>query len=255
MLLVAHKGVSKVLLGYVADYCNICHGARCFRVESQKSQQTMYGVETSSHDLGVMKQCGACGISSLSSRTLYASFSCTPEANLPALIAQTFPNIWDAYPSEFAIQAKLSQDPALIAPETRQEMITVTLATIGRMMDQKVQRLDKHGLLRTLLVCAGPAFLLVRILENGLRTMTMEQGVITMIVLTGIFLSGYLINRIHEKKKMTETWAWPIIDMSIAPLKPSRDELGNCYKTLSKAGGSGITRFISVDEFLARAAH
>ncbi len=110
-------------LGYVADFCPICVGARAFSLERIGMAGHIYYITAGEGELaGYQRNCLSCNILLRGDPERYAAFAKRAEA-LPALIKQTFPRLVEFHKDRLLLEHQVRTALPTLSEETRRSLI------------------------------------------------------------------------------------------------------------------------------------
>jgi hypothetical protein len=110
-------------LGYVADFCPICVGARPFSLERIGMAGHVYYITAGDGDLvGYQRNCLDCNILLKADPDRYAAFAKKAEP-VPALIKQTFPKLVEFHKNRLVLEHQVRTALSTLSEETRRSLM------------------------------------------------------------------------------------------------------------------------------------
>lgn len=213
--------IFKRRLGYVADYCPVCRGIRCFAFCEERSQRRVNIIPIGKSKLiRIVKQCTDCYGILPAERTDYALLLQDSDVPMGTLIKETFPRVEQVYNEELKLGVRYRNMPA---ERQWQYFIRPFLA----IAEDFVDRFPKHdyvvsnraatsGIL-TLVLFFGFMHLSGRFHQPGLR---LGFAIVSMCSLVGGFVFTYSILKFSPHQQVKKN-VYPRLATSIADLSPS----------------------------------
>jgi len=209
-------------IGFVADFCPVCRGARAFALRRVGSASHVYYLSFGEGQLvGHEKTCQECGTALRAEPTAYASIA-KSATNIDALTTLTFPSLGQVYAARFALEEKVRSAPESLSADERHALIRNAFLLVSPKVEKRfasthIDRETGFALLAALvLVVVAPALSRVLMPDLTDATFLLALG----IGLALVIWQGSLSGRRFMSRQVTPTLA-----KSLRPLRPTEAEL------------------------------
>lgn len=201
-------------LGYVADFCPICHEATPSAIERLGMSRQIYGVTLNQGKLvGHERICLSCGCVFQGDPGKYASIS--PKfAFLPELQAATLPNLEHIHRDQLALARRIRDEPQAFSAEERHALIRNVMLSLSI----KAQRHSRMNIDRN----TGLALI------GTVLWAMFGSSVLPMVPIGFFWLSGLgivLWQFISSRRRAMRREVLPTLARGLRPLKPEPAEI------------------------------
>lgn len=130
MIIWGRKAVYRSL-GYVADFCPICIGAKAFALQRIGMAGHIYYITAGDGDLvDYQRTCLTCGIELRADTARYATIAKKPNT-ISLLLNDTFPNFEQVYKDRLALEQRIRSDLSSLSAEDRRDLIMIPFTLIS----------------------------------------------------------------------------------------------------------------------------
>ena len=226
-------------LGYVADFCPICKEISALDVYSVRRVAHAYYLRLGKGKLvGYIGKCQACGTSIPVDPKKYSKFLDRPGENIDALIEQTHPQVMLEISDRLEIERRIKFHEPISLEQRRQLLMEPFVLLAGRV--EKVfrqvpwEKETKIGclVLFLLMMIAGCVTLVWTEDAPGL---SLAMGILW-ILLIGIGVLYVFVEAFLTPRRIVRREIVPLLAKTLAPLRPTRDELDHVLQVLKRKG-------------------
>ena len=233
MFIIWGTKVVRKRIGFVADFCPICHSPQAFKLNRVGAAGHVYYMSFGSGKLiGHEIQCLTCGTALKTDPGKYAAHS-KKECAINELLELTFPNLKEAYKAELALEEKVKADPLSLAPEERREQLFTPFILVSPKVEKRFAstHIDKE----TCMVLLGTIMLAIFAPKYMESLFGIDSGAAVLSILGAgfiLFIFQLAISgRRYIRKKII-----PVIAKGLSPIRPSREELTATLAELKRIG-------------------
>ncbi len=216
-------------IGYVADFCPICRGLRAFRLVAISRVGHVYGLALGQGQVVAHhKICNDCGIRLEANHVEFAGTAPSVPTSLDQLIAETYPNIYEAYQSRLMVEERVKRDPATFCSRDRMTLIREPFDLVAPLLESGsfggmgidfrsgVAAFFAVGvpLLMSILVAKIPFFSRLHDCVAVLALLSAIAGVVAVIYV-----------RVTASRRYVQSRILPLLCRALKPLQPSADEI------------------------------
>ncbi len=230
-------------IGKVADLCIVCRGVRPFRLKKVTHKSKLLGYE---------KECLDCRIKSKTDRSKYANICRKHNVTVEFLISDTFPHLREHYREELRKDKFVDEDNLpMLTDEERLEMIRepfdIFIPFIEKRHPAEIY-FDRRTIKSCLFTFIIPLLLIFSPKPNIPTEIVnyFYYFAIAFLIISSIVSFYYLKN---ANKFYLKNFIFPRIGKSVAPLKPTTDELEHILNSLKNSGAS-VAKYIKIKDIM-----
>ena len=257
MASVFEKKRIKHRVGYVADYCEVCHEITTAEFSHVDwARRYLFVPLGRAVSLGSQIQCTVCCMQSVTHVHRYASIQRKRPPNLQALIQATFPNIHEVYAPKFTFE-KLLREGLRLMPEDRLKMLTepmflLNVPVAGLFVSEGF--FDKQLFIRALITLISLG-IVIKVAKGILQMRIPNNDTWQMVLLSsmGCFIVAFIYTLVqlrHGKHRILRRKFCPILARSMARLRPTREEVTQCIEQC-RSQGAFIGHVLKADDLWA----
>ena len=235
MFIVWGKTIKRRKLGFVADFCAVCHDLRTFQVSRIGSASHVYYISFGQGDLvGHERTCGVCATPMDAVPGNYLGMAKTSR---PAteLISETFPNYYTVYRELLERERKVRDTPSLLTPEERRARIRGPFMVLAPLAQQKLASVQIDWRVVLAVFSFTPIFWVIGIISSWFSGPYQDDPSMNW-MLAGLALwAGLVCSEIFSSsRRYLLKKALPPLAASLAPLKPSESEISRILEDLKQ---------------------
>jgi hypothetical protein len=233
MFIVWGRKIVRRPIGYVADYCGICRDAKPFKLSRLGSAGHVYHISFGEGRLvGHERTCTSCGTFSEANVAAYATVS-RAATSLDTLKQETYPGLDAAMAARRELDERIRTAPHLLTPDERLGLIRAPFNLLTR-------KVEKHFAATHLdagigLAFAGAIGLCIATISVG-RALAPDNVDQLILIAMGIGAVLVIWQFIAAGKRFMRKEVLPTLAKSLAPLKPSEQEIDLALRDFRKAG-------------------
>jgi hypothetical protein len=223
MIFIWGKSIKRRKLGYVADYCAVCHDLRTFKVERIGSASHVYYISFGQGELvGYERTCGACSTPVEAVPATYVDVASTAQ---PAsdLISQTFPNYYTVYRAVIERDRKVRDTPSQLTPAERKARMREPFLLIAPVAQEKLASIRVDWRVLVAIFSFVPIFWVMGLLAKWTGDPYQDDPSPNWIIAGLALWVGFVLWEIFlSSRRYLLKNAAPQLAASLAPLKPSK---------------------------------
>jgi hypothetical protein len=236
MFIVWGKTIKRQKLGFVADYSAFCRELRTFEVKRVGRASHVYYISFGEGELlGYERTCQDCNSAFETLPDHYRGMSRDRRPPLE-LITETFPNYFTAYQEQVDAEKKVRNHPSTLTPNERRARLWEPCAIIAQSMQYKLKSMQLDGQVGLAFAALLPIIWVFIVIEGMLRAPEAAED--PRFFLAGLFISLGIIGwkMIGSGRRYLLKHAVPPLVRSLAPLRPSRQEIEEVLGQLERGG-------------------
>lgn len=223
-------------LGRVADFCPICREAGVFELLETRVVAHIYYIPLGRGTPagGNQIRCLRCGTQMWVKAEEYAQVSQDRTANASALFATLGPAAAAAVQERLRLEVRVQA--CGLSPEERTVLVEEPFLLLSSRLDARAEstRIDRRSGL-ALAATIGLPILLMTIEAHAPRSLETAFGVLEIaVIVIGLAATLYLVAT--DRRRHYQEVVEPLLTRSLAPLRPSREELARALKKLKQIG-------------------
>jgi len=234
--------------GYVADFCPICRVPSAFELKRVGSAGHVYYVSVGEGQLvGYERTCQTCRTPLKAEPSTYASVAHAPAA-LPALQAQTFPNLTTALSERLALEERVRNAPASLTADERQALIRSPFLILSPKVEKRFKTTQFDGKAALSIVAA----IVLMVLGPALVSVVAPNAAdVAIPVFIALGLALVIWQMMSGGRRFMKREIVPVLARTLGPLSPTRTEIDATLQELRTAKHQ-IGRKLRVDDLFAQ---
>lgn len=231
MFIIWGTKIKRARLGWVADFCPICHDARPFRLVKVSSVGHVYYISFGAGQLlGYERTCADCGITLNADAHRYASLAPRSDQDLDALMAATNPEFAERNAPRLEVEERVTTRK--LTPEERVALIREPLLLVSPSVEHRAAQTQfdgqsGFGCLATLALPAVVLFIAAAVAPQmpdwaGLTALTL-------VILGGLFT---LYSLATDSGRFIRREVNPRLLRALGPIEPTLEELEGVVQQL-----------------------
>lgn len=215
-------------LGYVADFCPVCHTVRTFKLVRIGQVSHLYYISFGSGKrIGEVRVCETCGIALDAGPADYATVEKKPGADVSALLAATFPNLKTMRAERLALESRISSG---LSADERNMLLFEPFNLLHSRVDalytsSEMDRPAGIGCLTTLLLPIAIIWIGSYFVRAGSEAHLIGAGIVGGIALIYTFVQLSLVPGRFVRSTTLRQMA-----RALSPLRPQEEEINRCLE-------------------------
>ncbi len=217
--------------GYVADFCPICREPRAFKLQRVGSAGHVYNISVGEGRLvGYQRTCRTCRTPVKCELSTYASVAKAP-AELPELLAQTYPNLESAWRDRLALEERVRNALTSLQPDERQELIRDPFIALSTKVERYFASSRVHWRDILMILIAFVVMAIGSVTVGMIAPAAMDYGIVFFMAVG--FAMVIMQIRATGRRYMVREIV-PALASALAPLKPTREEIDAALSELHR---------------------